>query len=178
MSTEPRGQYVPLEDAQEVLDQVVQDLAEQVDKALYQEMRENGRDRCITLLENGVEIGLVDESVEAEYRPRYEKAVTLEQIDRIGAELGQKYVPALVPRSFEIVDLDQPEDLPGVELPEDPLPAGTPAADAGRMDQGEAAVSLDQALDEDPLDGVEVELDWSEYEFPVIVRDDELEAGN
>jgi hypothetical protein len=177
MSTEPQGKYVPLEDAHEVIDQMIQDLADQIDNALYREMRENGRQRCITLLENGVELGLVDPSVEAEYRPRYEKAVTLEQIDRIGAELGQEYVPALVPRTFEIVDLDRPEDLPDVDIPNSSLPeADTAAADHVTRD-GEA-VSLDQALDDDPLDGVDVELDWSDYEFPVIVRDDELKAAN
>jgi len=159
--TAPQEKYVALEDAKEVLEEVVEDVYELVMAELKSEMRENEQWRGITLLENAVEIGLLDQEVATEYREQYEDADSIEEIERIGNEISQVYVPALVPREFEIVDMEVPEKLASFDK-------GT----ASTEDQ-EEPMSLDEAVDDETFDNLDLDMDWSDYEFPVVIREEE-----
>lgn len=159
--TTAQGKYVALEDAQEVLEEVVEDVYELMMAEWKDEMMENEQWRGITLLENAVEIGLLDEEVAAEYREQYEDADSIDELDRIGNEISQVYVPALVPREFEIVDMEVPEELASF----DKRTAST--------EDREEIMSLDEAADDETFDDLDLDMDWSDYEFPVVIREEE-----
>lgn len=160
-SNAPQGKYVALEDAQEVLEEVVEDVYQEVLAAFQKEMREDEQWRGITLLENAVEVGFLDEEIAQEYKEQYRDADSIDELVRIGDEISQVYVPALVPREFEIVDMEVPEEIASFD------------ETTARPEYQEETMSLDEAVDDETFTDLDLDMDWSDYEFPVVIREEE-----
>lgn len=164
--------YVRLADAQAVLDQVetdVQSVMDQHVEAIYlKEERAHGKQ----LVKNAAALGLLDNEETEKLLEQYREAESLSDLERLGDDLSDRFVPALV--AWE--DLDKLQETEGDAGDDEENHETEEKGHDERMeiDESEPVTEVVEPLSVEELDeestDLDLQVDWDGYEFPVIIR--------